>query len=134
MIPGHIRISKAINLHANKDSIFALIANRTRWPQWHPAFTPEGPKINLREIKSFIEIENDSIIIIKLIQGRKTPVINGWQLYQATADSLTLQWYMDFHSGWMPWQKLRSLFYENTYGVLMEQGLGNIKKIVQAPF
>ncbi len=131
MIPGEVRISKAINLHASKDSIFALIANRPRWVQWHPAFVPNGPKMSFIPIKSSIVVENDSVIVMKLSQGSKAAVTNGWQIYRASADSLTLQWYMDFHSGWMPWQKLGSLFYENTYGVLMEQGLVNIKKIVQ---
>jgi hypothetical protein len=38
---------------------------------------------------------------------------------------------MDFHLKWYPWKKFSSLFFENRYGVLMEQGLSHIKKITQ---
>ena len=133
LIPSHVRISKAINIHAEKDSIFALIANRNNWTQWHPAFMPATGKMNFQEIVTTTQVQNDSAIIMQLTQGNKRAVVNGWQIYHASEDSLTLQWYMDFHQGWLPWQKFGSLFYENTYGVLMEQGLTNIKKIVQRP-
>lgn len=131
LIPSHVRISKAINIHGEKDSIFKLIADRNNWSHWHPAFMPAITNVAFVEIKSTIKVQNDSVLIMQLYQGIKTPVINGWQIYHASADSLTLQWYMDFHQGWLPWQKFGSLFYENTYGVMMEQGLSNIKKIVQ---
>ena len=65
-----------------------------------------------------------------LQQAHKPEVINGWKIYQhSQVDSLTLQWYMDFQLKWYPWQKFGSLFYENTYGVMMEKGLSNIKEL-----
>lgn len=132
LIPSHIRISKAINIHAGKDSIFALIKNTKRWKQWHPAFmhgnqAPKFPAINIS-----LQTENDSEIIMQLQQGNKPPVINGWKLYHyQSPDSVTLQWYMNFHLKWYPWQKFGSMFFENTYGVMMQQGLSNIKEISQ---
>lgn len=131
LIPSHVRISKAINIHGGKDSIFKLISDRNNWARWHPAFMPGNGKEGFAEIKSTIEIQNDSVVIMQLYQGKKRPVLNGWQVYNTSADSLTLQWYMDFHQGWLPWQKFGSLFYENTYGIMMEQGLTNIQKIIQ---
>jgi hypothetical protein len=68
-------------------------------------------------------------VIFQLQQPHKKPVINGWKIYHTAPDSLTLQWYMDFHLRWYPWEKLGSLFYENTYGVMMEQGLTNLKRL-----
>lgn len=56
----------------------------------------------------------------------------GWQLHRSNPqDSATLQWYMDFHLSWYPWQKFGSLFYENNYGRMMEQGLYNLKREVE---
>ena len=67
-----------------------------------------------------------------LQQAGKMPLINGWKIYHhPSTDSLTLQWYSDFHLKWYPWQKLGSLFYENTYGVMMEEGLGNLKRLAE---
>jgi hypothetical protein len=34
---------------------------------------------------------------------------------------------MDFKLPWYPWQKFGSLFYENTYGQMMQNGLANSK-------
>jgi hypothetical protein len=132
LIPSHIRISKAINIHAEKDSIFVLISDTAKWKQWHPAFIPNDSTPKFPSIQIVQKFQNDSEIVMHLQQAGKPEVINGWKIYQHTdVDSLTLQWYMDFHLKWYPWKKFASLFYENTYGVMMEQGLDNIKSKVQ---
>lgn len=131
MIPSHIRISKAINIHGDRQRIFALLADTLLWKRWHPAFVP-GAR-SFQSVQIIPEKITDSTLIMRMQQGKKTAVTNGWQLYHIAGDSLTLQWYMDFHLKWYPWQKFGSLFYENTYGVMMEQGLSNIKNEVQKP-
>lgn len=127
-IPSHVRISKAINLHAAGAPVLALVADTTQWPQWHPAFIPND-SVRFPAITITKTAQSDSEVVMQLRQNGKTPVTNGWRLYShAGSDSLTLQWYMDFHLKWYPWQKFGALFYENTYGTMMEQGLANIKR------
>lgn len=131
-IPSHIRISKAINISAQKDSVFALIDDTSKWKRWHPAFIAGDSTRKFAAIHITHKIEGDSEIVMYLQQQGKPEVINGWKIYQNNpADSLTLQWYMDFHLKWYPWQKFGSMLYENTYGTMMEQGLTNIKSLVQ---
>jgi len=130
LIPSRIRISKAINIYTQKDSVFVLINDTTKWKRWHPAFIPNDSTPKFPTVHIVQKIQNDSEIVMTLQQQGKPEVINGWKIYQANpTDSLTLQWYMDFHLKWYPWQKFGSLFYENTYGKLMEQGLDNIKQL-----
>lgn len=130
LIPSHIRISKAINIQGQKDSILSLVGDTSKWKQWHPAFISSGstrrfPAIHINSI-----VRNDSEIVMRLQQANKPEVVNGWKIYgHRQVDSLTLQWYMDFYLKWYPWQKFGSLFYENNYGVMMEQGLDNIKRL-----
>jgi hypothetical protein len=132
MIPSHITISKAINIRAEKDSIFALIRDRGEWSKWHPAFIPNDSTPRFDSIHVVSQRVNDSEIVMLLQQGNKDVVTNGWRIYHHdNVDSLTLQWYMNFNMKWYPWKKLGSLFYENTYGVMMEQGLSNIKEITE---
>ena len=132
LIPGHIRISKAVNVHASKDSLLSLVGKRSNWPLWHPAFQPGDSAPHFEAIDTRVIAQNDSEVVMELRQGKKPPVVNGWKIYgHPGSDSLTLQWYMDFHPKWYPWQKFGSLFYENTYGVMMEQGLEHIKKLVE---
>jgi hypothetical protein len=75
---------------------------------------------------------NDSVIIKKITGKSGRTVTNGWQVYNyAHSDSLTVQWYMDIHLQWYPWQKFGSLFYEATYGSMMQQGLVDLKTLVE---
>ncbi len=130
LIPSHIRISKATNIAPPKDSVLALIRNKDRWPQWHPAFMVVDSSRKMPPTQIIPVSANDSELVFQWKQEDRSPVINGWKIYEhASTDSLTLQWYMDFNLKWYPWQKFGSLIYENTYGVMMERGLTNIKKL-----
>lgn len=134
LIPRHIRISKAINISAGADSIFYLITNQDQWRYWHPAFQQHDMDALLQQNKTTITpvVKTDTLVMLNWQQQGKHPVVNGWELHRfAATDSVTLQWYMDFHLKWYPWQKFSSLFYEKTYGSMMQQGLQNIKNRVQ---
>lgn len=134
LIPSHIRISKAVNISSDLDSVFYLVINQAQWPRWHPAFQLQNIDSLLHKNKITIipVLKRDSLITVNWQQSGKKPVANSWQLHRfAKSDSVVLQWYMDFRLEWYPWQKFSSLFYEKTYGTMMEQGLQNIKNIVQ---
>jgi hypothetical protein len=132
MIPSHIRISKAINMHTSKDSVFSLIKDKNAWSRWHPAFIPNDSAPKFDSIHIVSQKQTDTELLMQLQQGKKDVVLNGWKIYHYQGvDSITLQWYMDFHLKWYPWKKFGSLFYENTYGVMMQEGLANIKGIVE---
>lgn len=134
-IPSNVRISKAINVAGNSQTIFPYIANRASWSQWHPLFKSDSIEYALQHNKIKISPLSitDTLITMQWQQGDRRPVINGWELHSfAGADSTTLQWYMDFDLPWYPWHKFGSLFYEKTYGVMMEQGLANLKEVVHS--
>jgi hypothetical protein len=70
-------------------------------------------------------------VITELMSGSKK-IISGWKVISyAQPGSTTLQWYMDFKLRWYPWEKFSSLLFEKSYGLKMEQGLNNIKKLVE---
>lgn len=126
MFPSQIRISRAINLPNQRDSIFALLKNE---PAWHPAYFDSAASVQMRQLKKTVIEKTDSTLVYTLQQSERKKVTNGWQLYGTPAsDSLTLQWYMDFRLSWYPWEKFSSLFYEKTYGAMMERGLNDLKK------
>ena len=104
----------------------SLITDTSKWKEWHPMFqTPAQSSVEPVSA-------NDSVIIKKTIGNSGTAVTNGWQIYNYPhSDSLTVQWYMDMHMKWYPWQKFGSLFYEATYGSMMQNGLTNIKGLAE---
>jgi len=132
MIPSRVRISKAININGNKDSLFYLIRHREAWTRWHPAFMAADSATRLADLNLVNRAENDSEYVVDLGMGHQSPVTNGWVVYHYPGiDSLTLQWYMDFHLPWYPWKKFGSLLYEGSYGNMMQHGLENLKKLTE---
>ncbi len=133
LIPSQVRISKAINIGAPQQKILSLVADTAKWKQWHPFFlssqNPDMQRVKIRPVSS-----TDSLVVMQWTSTGKNPLTNGWQVYKySRTDSLTLQWYIDFDLGWYPWQKFGSLFYEATYGTMMQQGLERLRLVAQEP-
>jgi hypothetical protein len=128
-IPSQIRISKATNIGANKDYYRNKISDTSRWKEWHPGFMITDSIDYGRLVQRKFISSTDDELIFDVQQGEKKPVTNGWKFYSfPSTDSLTIQWYMDFKMSWYPWQKFASLFYESSYGTMMEQGLTNLRE------
>ena len=128
LFPSQIRLSRATNLPNDKAQIFAVLQNEKAW---HPAYTDSASRKAMAAMKRTMLAQTDSTLIVQLQQEGRKPVISGYELHGTPqSDSLTLQWYMDFRLSWYPWEKFSSLFYEKTYGVMMEKGLANIKQQV----
>jgi hypothetical protein len=131
LVPSTVRLSKAINIGAEKKDILSLVSDTAAWKDWHPGFSNSN-----RQGEHALQVlpvsKSDSLIIMQLNRPGRKPVLNGWQAYQyASTDSITIQWYMDFQLQWYPWQKFGSLFYENTYGTMMQEGLVNMKELAE---
>ena len=129
LIPSQIRISKATNFHhSQKQALLSAINDQDQWKEWHPAYMSDSLQ-RMKAVSVTREIQSDSELVFIMQQGKKPPVTCAWKFYEyPQADSLTLQWYMDFKLKWYPWQKFGSLFFENTYGRMMEEGLTNLKR------
>ena len=126
MFPSQIRISRATNLPNKRDAIFVLLNDEKAW---HPAYLDSHSSAQMNLMKKTTIEQTDSTLVYILQQSERKKVTNGWKIYGTPAsDSLTLQWYLDFRLSWYPWEKFSSLFYERTYGTMMEQGLNNLKK------
>ena len=143
LFPSDIRISKAINMAASPDSVINHISDPAKWRNWYPGldsarfFYESGVVrgfINNDSSRQFINImEKKKDEVIAEIRSGEKKIISGWKTISYThTDSTTLQWYMDFHLRWYPWEKFGSLLFEKSYGPGMEQGLDNIKKLVES--
>jgi hypothetical protein len=134
LIPSTVRISKAIDINAEATEIFSLIRDTSTWKNWHPAFQKTETHSGLQEGLIIIEVlVTDSLLQIELSKEEKNKLLNGWAVYtHPNSDVKTLQWYMDFKLRWYPWERFGSLFYENTYGLMMEEGLQNINNLLSS--
>jgi hypothetical protein len=146
LIPFHVRISRATNVLAAPVAVWKQVDNMRIWPNWNPFFSdvPVGKISYIDTISDQLpvmnaagtsiqwkEIKAGERIAIMSRPGQR-PVMNGWKcISHAGSDSTTVQWYLDFHLRWYPWEKFASLLFEQSYGPKLEQGLGNLKKIVE---
>ena len=144
-IPSHIRITKAINIRARKDSVMAMIKDPSRWKRWYPGLDTaevlyveghaQGLKLDKGPIASsyiLIDKQDPDEITADFIGYKRKPIVYGWKAFDyPSGDSVSLQWYMDFHLRWYPWEKFRSLFIESSNGPTMMKGLANLKGLVE---
>ena len=140
-IPSHIRISKATNMVSATGFIYKELADMNKWREWHPALK-DIPENEFQKVNdSCIRVRNNELRILEkkndeitaeFQKGNGKKIMSGFKLISySQSDSLTVQWYMDFRLHWYPWEKFSSLFYENLYGIQMEQGLLNLKKLAE---
>lgn len=139
--PSHVRISKAIDITTGKDSLMMQIGDATNWKKWYPG----ADTLPLLFIEGKVKgIETDSMqgLIIKEINDSAVLTMNvganskkgesGWNIFPGRIpNNFTVQWYMDFHFRWYPWEKFSSLLLEKRYGAMMEQGLTRLKALLE---
>ena len=139
--PSHVRISKATDIITNKDSLLSQIADATKWKNWYPGadtfpllFTEgkvRGIEIDSRQGLIINEV-NDSAVLTMNVGPHSKRGESGWNFFPGhIPNSITLQWYMDFHLRWYPWEKFSSLLLEKRYGPMMEQGLERLKALLE---
>ena len=138
-IPANIRISKATNIAGDDKNIYTYIDDLPDWRQWHPALknVPENEFAVLTDKRlkvhgttiTVVERKNEELIT-EMVTGNGRPIVSALKIIRhQPGDSSTLQWYMDFKMRWYPWEKFKSLFFENIYGAQMEEGLINLKEL-----
>lgn len=95
--PSQIRISRAIDINASRDTVNKFIYDPAARNSWYPIDTA------------------------KTLAGEFNIIESG------LPNTVTVQWYMDFHLGWLPWKKFSGLVLEKRYGSLLEQGLDKLR-------
>lgn len=140
-IPSTVRISKAVNIHAAFESVYKEVSSIQNWRNWHPALKDIGDEefvylqdgsMKVKDDLLKITQKNNKEVLAEFKKSGGNPLVSGMKFISyPRVDSLTIQWYMEFKLRWYPWEKFRSLFYENIYGVQMEQGLSNLKQLME---
>ncbi|MCG2618213.1 SRPBCC family protein [Terrimonas sp. NA20] len=146
LIPSEVRVSRATDIRADRDSVLAMIKDVDRWKEWYPnldSFDSVKPIYKDGKLAGIIldDKNPDKPVILQLqsakadevtafFQGQRIkPVLNTWKVMEHQDKGLiTLQWTMDFKLRWYPWEKFASLVLEKSNGQRMEIGLANIKK------
>jgi ribosome-associated toxin RatA of RatAB toxin-antitoxin module len=146
MFPSHIRISRAINIGSAKQKVFNTVNDLKAWDNWNH-FISQSPltnKIFSNPSAGFGASMKSDQLNIRITDSKPDSVKTNWEqfngkrfdgglnLYQLRPDSITVQFYFDFHFKWYPWEKFTSLLYEKQLGTVMEESLTNLKQFAES--
>jgi hypothetical protein len=146
-IPSHITISRAVNIKGTKEKVMAEVSDPGKWVSWYPGLDSAQPVFVDGKVKGYsfdcsaanpvtiLHTKTSNDEVLALFHPKKLrPVLNGWKVLSYPAsDSITVQWYMDFHLRWYPWEKFSSLLLEKSHGAKMELGLTRLRQKIQTP-
>jgi len=141
-VPSHVRISRGIQINCSKDSVMKQLSDVSGWKKWYPGadtlklyyegnvergLVLDGQRRRYLVLK---EKRNDQVTAEYLLPNKKIPT--GWLVAtNAESNSVTIQWYMDFHLRWYPWEKFSSFMFERIYHPQLQQGLDNLKRVLE---
>jgi hypothetical protein len=144
-IPSHIRISRATDVNSKKQDVMSLISDPLKWKEWYPGadsldilYVEGKPKGILLDSSALLGLSifttNDSVVTVHEVgtTGTERMIMGLKVLPGRNENNIVAQWYMDFELRWYPWEKFKSLFFENIYGAHLEQGLKNLKELSEA--
>ncbi len=145
LIPSNVRISRATNIDATPSAIWEHVDDMRDWSLWNPFFGKQVSGTVLADTagaKATRMVVGGTTITWKEKSAYKReatmqkkgfgPIVTGWNaITHESTDSTTVQWYIDFQLRWYPWEKFSSLLFEKNYGVRMEEGLSNLKKLAE---
>jgi DNA gyrase inhibitor GyrI len=145
LFPANVRVSRIINVAASRQKVYDAVSDFHAWGQWNdfvraspltniqyssPSY---GPGATLRSDQLLItmkDVDSNGVLLNWNLTGGKQ-FVGGFQLLSLNADSLTVQWWFDFHFRWYPWEKLGVFVYDRKLGPVMEESLKGLKLFVE---
>lgn len=121
IIPSHVRISRAVNIAAPKQAVYAQIESTDKWKVWN--------EFSQGRISVAVDATEPTLITTHWKYGDKT--VKSYFQLEESANITVVQWYFDFHLRWYPWEKFGSITFDKQFGPVMERSLNNLKKLVE---
>ena len=140
LLPSHVRISRAIDVHAPPEKILLYLHDLRKWKEWNE-FVKQA-NVNKSKDSVTATLIPTGGLEIRLISQPMDSILTEWKqgngktfrsgfVLIPSQTITTVQWYFDFHLEWYPWQKMQSIIYDKEMGPFMENSLANLKRIVE---
>lgn len=145
LFPSHLRVSRAINVAASREKVYGAVNDLRTWDQWNQFIrtipltgrsfsdpsSGKGAALRSDQLQITIAGSSPDSVTLDWRQTRGKRFAGGFNLLQLRSDSLTVQWWFDFHFRWYPWEKMGSLVYDKKLGPIMEESLAGLKQYVE---
>lgn len=139
LLPSTINISRAIDINASPDSVYAIVNDLSKWKHWYAdssSSTIQGKSIGKGAILNL----GKSSITITGVTDKKVEAL--WQMNSSSMagefnfisqnnTATTVQWHFVHKAKWYPWEKFASIVVNKRFGPFMEKSLENLKGQVE---
>jgi hypothetical protein len=141
LFPSQMRVSRGINIAVGREKAYATVSDLRTWEQWNGFIrgTPlTGKSLSTPSAGKGAALRSDQLVITEGIstpdyvafdwnQLRGRRFEGGFNLLQVRPDSLTVQYWFDFHFRWYPWEKLGIFVYDRQWGPILQESLDSLK-------
>jgi hypothetical protein len=139
IIPSQIRISRAVNISAPKDSLVKAVADLRQWQHWNElVINPELTEKQFTEdlfTSGTLKVSKETQVgdtLLTAWQQQKARTLTSGFVWMGEDGRLVLQWYFDVKLRWYPWEKFSSIVFDKQLGPPMEKSLANLKKLLES--
>ena len=148
MLPSTIRVARVVNVPLSKrPQVYSAVNDLKAWKGWND-FVYAASLTNVRysspSAGAGAFMQSDQLRIDER-QADSSGVQLNWEMFNGkqfaggfqflypNQDSLTVQWWFEFHFRWYPWEKLTVFVYDRKLGPMMEESLGALQRFVENP-
>ncbi len=137
MIPSHSKVSRAINVVGKKDVLLNELNQLQNWKNWHPLLknkkldsTLNNNEININNAKFKISSTTDSSINF-IAKNKEGEEMTSTILILDFKDSCIVNWFSTIDVNWYPWEKFRTIFFDNILGPTLDSSLVSFKNYME---
>jgi len=146
LLPSDIRVSRVVNVAASRrQEVYTAVSDLRAWRKWND-FVFQSSVTNIRysspSVGAGAFLQSDQLRIEEkkvdtagvllnwdMVNGKQ--FAGGFEFLSPNQDSLTVQWWFEFHFRWYPWEKLGIFVYDRKLGPVMEESLGSLRRFVE---
>ena len=138
LLPSTVLVSRAINVHASKDSVMPYLKDIHQWKSWVSGM--ELPTVTIFSTSN----ANLGGTLVNITGISDSTVVSSWKgrsgniqtstirMIGDTFQSVTIvQWQFEQKLKWYPWEKFGSIMNDKILGPMMEKNLNNLKLLLE---
>ena len=145
LFPTDITVSRVVQINRSSAEVLRKIDDLREWKSWNELLV--NGLDNMKKVNAPVKIDSSHIqkgfFMIDLLKVVPDTVTTVWHqeeksftgnYFLSGADQQTVvEWTLQFHIHWYPWDKLASMFYDKNLGPGMEKSLMNLKNELESP-
>ncbi len=144
LFPADMSITRIVRINAPKDSVWKEVGDLRTWIKWNELIqvrrrtnsgnmnTRRGDSnhINSTDLKVYLLRKTADSVITKWEGGSAKSFLGNYIFFEDHGE-VVVQWNLEFHLHWYPWEKLASMYYDKELGPLMEHSLVNLRNVME---